>query len=339
MINWACYATADGRIVIGHGPFQTSATRPSEGVAFYRNDFALSVSEPWLIPDRVEIASTLESLFQGENDHCVDWQELEAGQFADVFRDAMERMRSGSLEKSVPVITERGTWPGPPRDWGQLPQALAQGMRLFGWSEEERGVLSATPEQLFRLDDGLLSTMALAGTARSEERELFAVDEKEIREHEYVAQTLMAKLADFGRVRRKDRQILDLGELIHFHTPIEVALHRSEEPDQLVRRLHPTPALGPLPRTAETLETLYEWRRRLECPKWFGAPFGLWMDNTFEALVGIRMTVWDGSEVMIPAGCGVIEASRLVNEWRELRLKREAVKRVFGFPPPAPFQI
>jgi menaquinone-specific isochorismate synthase len=30
---------------------------------------------------------------------------------------------------------------------------------------------------------------------------------------------------------------------------------------------------------------------------------------------------------MLPAGCGIIEASRLVNEWRELRLKREAVKR------------
>ena len=37
--------------------------------------------------------------------------------------------------------------------------------------------------------------------------------------YEFVAQTLMAKLADFGMVRRKDRQILDLGELIHFHTP------------------------------------------------------------------------------------------------------------------------
>jgi menaquinone-specific isochorismate synthase len=30
--------------------------------------------------------------------------------------------------------------------------------------------------------------------------------------------------------------------------------------------------------------------------------------------------------MMLPAGCGVIEASRMVNEWRELRLKREAVK-------------
>jgi menaquinone-specific isochorismate synthase len=146
----------------------------------------------------------------------------------------------------------------------------------------------------------------------------------------------MAKLGDLGEVKRKPREILDLGEIIHFHTPIEVALESTETATQLIRRLHPTPALGPLPRTAETLAALNDWRTRLGCPRWFGAPFGLSIDGGFEALVGIRMTLWNDREVRIPAGCGVIEASRLVNEWRELRLKREAVKRVFGFLP-APF--
>ena len=47
------------------------------------------------------------------------------------------------------------------------------------------------------------------------------------------------------------------------------------------------------------------------------------------------MTLWKDQHVQIPAGCGVIEPSRLVSEWRELRLKREAVKRVFGFLPPS----
>ena len=39
---------------------------------------------------------------------------------------------------------------------------------------------------------------------------------------------------------------------------------------------------------------------------------------------------WRGDQLRLPAGCGVIEASRLVNEWRELRLKREAVKQALG---------
>lgn len=333
MIDWACFAAADGRLILGIGPFRQAAQCPSGETAFYRNDFSLSEEEPWLIPSRVEVVTDLGGLFSGKTGNELAWEHLEAGGFAKVFEEVTERIRLGSLEKSVPVVTESASWQGPPRRWNSLPQGLAPGMRLFGWGEEKKGLLSATPEQLFRLKNDRLETMALAGTARSEDSEVFSVDEKEIREHEFVAQTLMAKLGDLGTVKRKPRQILDLGELIHFHTPIEVELHQPEDATRLIRRLHPTPALGPLPRTAETLDALYDWRERLHCPRWFGAPFGLAMDGTFEALVGIRMALWDDTQVKIPAGCGVIEASRLVNEWRELRLKREAVKRVFGFLP------
>lgn len=333
MIDWACFATADGRLILGHGPFRSVAEFPAGETAFYRNDFSLSEESPWLIPDRVKVVSDLAGLFNAKTGTELSWEHLEAGVFAKVFEEVTGHIRLGSLEKSVPVVTENAAWEGPPSRWNSLPKGLAPGMRLFGWGQQNQGLLSATPEQLFRLKENRLETMALAGTARSEDSEVFSVDEKEIREHEFVAQTLMAKLGDLGQVRRKPRQILDLGELIHFHTPIEVELHQPEGANRLIRRLHPTPALGPLPRTAETLEALYDWRERLQCPRWFGAPFGLSMDGTFEALVGIRMALWEDNRVSIPAGCGVIEASRLVNEWRELRLKREAVKRVFGFLP------
>ena len=53
---------------------------------------------------------------------------------------------------------------------------------------------------------------------------------------------------------------------------------------------------------------------------------------SFDAIVAIRGIWWSGRQLSIPAGCGIIEASRLVNEWRELRLKREAVKRFLDTP-------
>ena len=93
-----------------------------------------------------------------------------------------------------------------------------------------------------------------------------------------------------------------------------------------MRKLHPTPALGPLPRTASTLSQLLSWRARLGCPESFGAPFGVWENGNFRSIVAIRGVWWQDLLLQIPAGCGIIEASRLVNEWRELRLKREAVK-------------
>ena len=172
--------------------------------------------------------------------------------------------------------------------------------------------------------------MALAGTARSEDREVFAVDEKEIREHEYVAQTLVSKLLDLGRMERRFREILDLGSIVHFLTLINLELQLELTPEALIRRLHPTPALGPLPRTAETLSLLLDWRQRLACPREFGAPFGLWDQGSFHAVVAIRGIWWQHENLTLPAGCGIIEASRLVNEWRELRLKREAVKKFFA---------
>ena len=204
-----------------------------------------------------------------------------------------------------------------------------EALRPYGWIGEDEGFLGATPEVLFRYFDGRIYTMALAGTARSDERMLFAVDDKEIREHEFVAQTLIAKLSDLGMVIRSERDILDLGRLIHFQTLIKVELYQYQETKVLIERLHPTPALGPLPRTTETMNQLRDWRERLECPVEFGAPFGLLRDGEFEALVAIRMVAWKGSEFSLPSGCGVIQESRLVNEWRELALKRNSVSSLF----------
>ena len=71
---------------------------------------------------------------------------------------------------------------------------------------------------------------------------------------------------------------------------------------------------------------LVAWRERLGCPAGFGAPFGVWVDGEFDAVVCIRGLWWQDGVAKLPAGCGVIEASRMVSEWRELRLKRAAVK-------------
>ena len=75
---------------------------------------------------------------------------------------------------------------------------------------------------------------------------------------------------------------------------------------------------------------LNEWRERLNCPPEFGAPFGLYQDGDFEALVAIRMMGWYGDQFRLPSGCGVIQESRLVSEWRELALKRDAVLELFS---------
>jgi len=320
-----------GRTVIGLGPFTTAAKPPESGVAFYRNDFALKSDEPWWIPARWEILARgeLAKRLPGGGLGC-EWSVPEASGFAAVFQEISTAIRGGAFEKTVPVVVEHGLLSAAP---GLGLVAAAASCRephsAYGFIDGDEGFCGASPECLLSVSGRTLHTMALAGTARIEEKEVLAADEKEIREHEYVAQTLVAKLGDLGTVRRGPRGLMELGSIVHFHTPIEVELFNGPTMDSLVKRLHPTPALGPLPRTPDTMEQLVSWRRRLGTPEDFGAPFGAWVDGEFHVLVMIRGVWWQGRGIALPAGCGVIEASRLVNEWRELRLKRDAVKARF----------
>jgi len=330
MDQFALLRKADGKIIIGEGPFTEVEDCPLSGVAFYVNNFALTDPKPWKIPKTVHECDELGTIDGGE-DLDIHWQELAPNGFAQVFSEINEAISKGEIQKSVPVATEKGTIKG--GDVLSLLNSLSDSGESFypyAYVNQGSGFCGQTPEVLFNLRKGRLNTMALAGTARAEERDVFAFDEKEIREHEFVAQTLVSKLSDIGMVTKSERSILNLGSLVHFHTPIEVFLYGDKNVDELIKQLHPTPALGPLPRTLGTLSQLIEWRERLNCPAYFGAPFGVLHDGIFHAVVAIRGLHWQGQSISIPSGCGVIEASRLVNEWRELSLKRSAVRDSFG---------
>lgn len=328
--EFALLKKADGKILYGEGPFTEVETcpQPSHGVAFYVNDFALTDPKPWKIPSLVREIDELQG-FSGDVD--IAWEELSPGGFAQIFSEINQAIIKGEIEKSVPVAAEKGKIiAGNVTSLLDSLNTTKEAFFPYAWVKGDSGFCGLTPEVLFNFRKGRLNTMALAGTAKAEEREVFAFDEKEIREHEFVAQTLVSKLSDIGMVTKSERSVLDLGSLVHFHTPIEVFLYGDKNIDELIRRLHPTPALGPLPRTQQTMDDLIRWRAKLDCPAYFGAPFGVLEDGVFHAVVTIRGIHWKGDGISIPSGCGVIEASRLMNEWRELGLKRDAVKRSFG---------
>ena len=329
----AWLARRDGIVVVGYGPFSEAEAPPDSGVAFFKRSFFEMGEKPWQIPEKVEFLTSqqFQEKFSGNSEKLeIDWESMDPDSFSMVFQEIMSCIGQGIIEKTVPVVTERGKVRGISSPTKKIIAAIASQrppLHAYGWVESDSGFAGATPELLLSMRGLHLETMALAGTARQEDEAVFGVDEKEIREHEYVAQTLVAKLLDLGQLNRKDREVMRLGSIIHFLTGISVKLESQQEPHRLLRRLHPTPALGPLPRTHHTMAMLNDWRKRLGCPVEFGAPFGVWDHGAFEAVVAIRGLWWQNNEIALPAGCGIIEASRLVNEWRELRLKREAVKR------------
>ena len=232
----------------------------------------------------------------------------------------------------VPVLTETGTLTaGDPK---RLLEAVIKApANMWGYAhvQNKGGFLGATPELLFTVKGQQLETMALAGTAKPGNQDAFLTDVKEIEEHEIVVRYLTQQLQGLGVVNREARSLCQTSGLVHFQSKVTVKLNDAADPAQLVPLLHPTPAVGCLPRDTEGLEKLREYRQQLKVPGFFGAPFGFAeADGTTHIVVAIRGICWDGDQISLPSGCGIVGGSAFDHEWRELRLKREAVLRLLA---------
>jgi menaquinone-specific isochorismate synthase len=332
--DYAFLKTDSGQMVYGFGPFTNLPEPPESGVAFYRNDFDLADPAPWKVPKEWGMAPNLEVVrasVNGAKPPAIRWQAPDRAAFAEVYGEIMREIDSGDMTKSVPVYTERGDLESGAIDT-LLPQLdhLPASLFSYGFREGESGLIGATPELLLSVHGRHLETMALAGTTPVDQAAAFEADPKEIAEHEFVAEYLVNKLQPLGQVRREPRQLLSLGTIAHFLSSIHVDLIDEPDLNSLIRMMHPTPALGALPRTRCVLDKLRGYRTRLGAPRQFGAPFGAWVHGHFHAVVAIRHVSWAESKVSLPVGCGVIAASVLEKEWRELALKRSAVKGLLG---------
>lgn len=329
----------DGRAWIGEGPFESLDRIPDEGAAFYVNDFELSDPRPWKRPARlIELApGEWPEACGAEAEPTVAWTKPRPEWFKMAFRRIRKDVLAHRLEKMVPVVTERGTLLSGAFS-GLLEKLLEAPANNWAYAhiDGEDGFLGSTPELLFRSEGQTVETMALAGTAKPGDREEFHADVKEIEEHELVADYLEQRLATLGEVGRGARGLCETGGLLHFQTLLSVQLSQKMEPTALVPWLHPTPAVGCLPREDRWLERLREYRAMLEAPAFFGAPYGFAKDGVCHMVVAIRGIGWQGDEAMLPSGCGIVAGSAFDHEWRELLLKREAVMRLLGLRhPPA----
>ncbi|MDS0298793.1 isochorismate synthase [Halogeometricum sp. S1BR25-6] len=190
----------------------------------------------------------------------------------------------------------------------------------------------ATPERLVSLRGRTVETDALAGTTgRGEtpaEDEWLAQelldDEKNVHEHELVAETVREQLAPFASsVNAPERRVKRLATVQHLWTPVTATLSENEHVLSLVEALHPTPAVGGLPpETAlETIRDTEPFDRG-----WYAAPVG-WIDaagyGTFA--VALRSAVARGDVATLFAGVGVVEDSDPDREWDEVQLKYRAL--------------
>ncbi len=331
--EFAFIQTAPGRLFVGWGPFEQLPFRRPERPAFFITDFFLDEAKPWFHPERWEEVSDLRSQISDPRLPEIEWSEPDFNSFRRLFDSAQDGISRGDFQKIVPAVFETGTLSGDL--WPHVMARLAnvpRGLYAYGYSIGGRNVAGAAPEVLFQTHGLGYSTMALAGTRPLARMAELLTDKKELREHRFVVEDIARRLAPFGNVEIGALGTLRLPRIAHLITPIFFRESGSERMSfgEMVRRLHPTAALGVSPRTEAGERWLREADRDVQ-RRGFGAPFGLEREGRYAiALVGIRNIEWSGESVRIGSGAGVIAESRVESEFEELRQKREQVKSLFG---------
>ena len=336
--DFAFIQTAPGRVFIGWGPFEQLPFRRPDRPAFFVADFFLDDPHPWRHPAAWEETTfdELASRFEERGVPRVAWDAPSLHDFTALFDSARVGMSRGEFQKIVPVIFESGRFAGRGEWWRWFFQRLGQlppGMRGYGYSYHTHGLVGATPEFLFEAEARGYRTMALAGTRPVSRAHELLRDPKELREHRFVVDDIVRRLAPFGNIEIGPLGTLQMPKIAHLITPIFFSESGGSERMsffEMIRRLHPTAALGVSPRNDAGERWLREADRGVK-RRTFGAPFGLEReDHSALALVAIRNLEWTGQRARVGSGAGLIAESRVEREFEELREKREQVKALFG---------
>ena len=194
--------------------------------------------------------------------------------------------------------------------------------------------VGASPEQLIACRGGLVRADALAGTAArgasaGEDDSLaegLSSSPKEQREHAAVVDYLRAALEPVTvHLHAADEPgLLRLANVQHLHTPFTGQLQNGEGVLELASRLHPTPAVAGLPRSA-ALSWLAE-EEDLD-RGWYAGGVGV-VDSRGdgEFCVAIRSGLVSGSSLRIFAGAGIVEGSEPAREGAEVDQKLRGLR-------------
>ncbi|MFC0523928.1 isochorismate synthase MenF [Pontibacillus salicampi] len=200
---------------------------------------------------------------------------------------------------------------------------------IFAFERGESCFVGATPERLVKVEDRQLLSTCLAGTiprggTKEEDERLgtsLLTDEKNLQEHDFVVQMIREAIeACSDEVKVPTEPVLyPLRNLQHLYTPVQGKLRENYSILDVVKRLHPTPALGGYP-VKESLEFI-----RNEEPfhrGWYASPVG-WFDarDNGEFAVAIRSALIHRNQATLFAGCGVVEESQPEVEYEETAIK------------------
>ncbi len=193
-----------------------------------------------------------------------------------------------------------------------------QGQTFFGCS----------PERLVKRLENIISTEALAGTivrgtSQLEDSQLESLlmnDRKNIHENRLVLDDICHKLQPLCQSLEADRShsIIKLRHIQHLRYQIRGVLNQGVCDEELLRVLHPTPAVGVVPReeALSFIETHEPYARGI-----YAGVCGVVGIRKSDFSVAIRSARLADGSLMLYSGAGIVKDSVADDEWTELNNK------------------
>lgn len=209
---------------------------------------------------------------------------------------------------------------------------------IFALESHTDCFIGATPERLALLEEEVLKTAGVAGSiprgkTKEEDEQLgneLLSDPKNLVEHNYVVEMIKSSMEKVCSKLMVPNQValLKTKHIQHLYTPIEGKLKENHTLLSIIDLLHPTPALGGLPKekAKEMIREVESLDRGL-----YGGPIG-WMDyqGNGEFAVAIRSGLIQKKGVTLFAGCGVVEDSNAESEYLETKVKFNPMLSALG---------
>lgn len=199
---------------------------------------------------------------------------------------------------------------------------------------EQSAFLAATPERLYQRNGNQIYSEAVAGTRPCGEDDTamaneLLTSEKDRREHEYVRQIIEEVLSPLCETldATDETKIMKLKRRMHLWAKIEGTLKNAVTDIDLIRALHPTPAVGghPTSDAISTIAALEPFDRG-----WYAGPIGWIGANAAEFAVGIRSGLVYQDSLSLYSGAGIVEGSTPEGEWAEIEQKISDFLAILG---------
>ena len=332
------FQLAKDKYLLGSGPFhRASAPKPNTWSLFHPSFFA-SEKLAWFHPaetqicSRKELKTFLKNCLPKKNASLQPaewkWTKPHLQDFKNFFMEVQKKIHQDKLQKVVPVLFETSAYELQPTDILVFLNRLISFQK--GWAyalwRKKHTIIGNSPEHLFQKQDLKVKTMALAGTAKNKNHNLMT-DEKERWEHNLVVEDIKSVLTKNGHLKIDKTKVYSIGKIQHLRTNIQLNLKKHLSFEKLCRLLHPTAAVGGMPRKT-ALSMLKKFHKKHTPRFFYASPFGVCKGNTGFCLVSLRNIQFIKNKVFLGSGCGLVKGSKWKQEWNELKLKRQFIKNI-----------